>query len=53
MTNKEKLLKIYDIYKKYLESIYEFNIKERNLVLKFEEEIDKAKISQIKNKLNK
>jgi len=52
MTNKEKLLQIYDIYKKYLNKIYELNIKENNLVLEFEKEVDKVEIDRIKNKLN-
>lgn len=51
MTNKEKLLKIYDIYQRYLNKIYELNIKERDLALKFEKEIDKIKINQIENNL--
>jgi len=52
MTNKERLLKIYNIYQEYLNKIYEINIKERNLVLEFEKEVDKVKIGEIKNKLN-
>ena len=51
MTNKEKLLKIYDIYQEYLNKIYKINIKERELVLEFEREIDKLKINQIQNNL--
>ena len=51
MTNKEDLLKIYDIYEVYLNKIYELNIKERNLVLEFEKEIDKVNINQIENNI--
>lgn len=51
MTNKEKLLQIYNIYQEYLNKIYEINIKEKNLVLEFEREIDKVKINQIENNL--